>query len=140
MKLVCLIEYPDELLAEMAETHICYALSRFHERGEWYDIDTDLLTAFVRFIEISLGNAVSFDYPDYTVEARMTKTKMSKRMAVYLVNKNRDLYRGIINELISKNPNITQTEKAKMLARYMTGDKSGYMSVMRAYKELKIKL
>lgn len=141
MTLIAKIAYPDEILASQAETYLCYALSSFKVHGEWFEIPISQLIAICKFIEVSVECTLSVSYPDYQVNMRQsTKTKLNQKVAIQCIRDNQEKYETIRKSVLEQNPTANKRDIAEAIAIAMTGDAKGYMTVMRAYKQLDIEL
>lgn len=65
---------------------------------------------------------------------------LRKKVALEYLKKDSARYETIRQTVLEGNPTATQTDIAKAIANEMAGDDRGYMTVMRAYKELGLEL
>lgn len=61
---------------------------------------------------------------------------LSQKAAIQYIKDNQSEYETIAKTVINSNPKATQKDIAEAIAEAMTGDRRGYMTVIRAYKKL----
>jgi hypothetical protein len=84
------------------------------------------------------------DEPVNTVQDSLrqsiSKQTLNKKTAMRLIEANKFEYKSLIETVLADNPTATQKDISEAISESMTGEITGYKTVIRAYKQLGIEL